>query len=68
MNLIKRCYGCRKPLYPWQNIVQTKLVGRIHRECAFSANIKYHYREALNERARHANEEALKELNKEETK
>lgn len=64
MKLIPRCYGCGNPLYPWQDIVRTKLVGKIHRGCAFGANIKYTYTQAIDERARLANEDALKELNK----
>ena len=68
MKLIKRCYGCGKPVYPWQDIIRTKLVGKIHRGCAFDAHIKYSYTMAIGERVRHANEEALKALNKEETK
>jgi hypothetical protein len=65
MKLIKRCYGCGKLLYPWQDIVRTKLVGKIHRGCAFGAHIKYYCTMVIDERVRDANEEALKALNKE---
>jgi hypothetical protein len=60
MKLIKRCYGCGKLLYPWQDIVRTKLVGKIHRACAFTADIKHFYTKAIAEREKHANEASLK--------
>ena len=31
MEVIRRCYGCGKYIWPWQDAVDTKKVGRIHR-------------------------------------
>lgn len=47
MDLINRCYGCGKLIWPWQNAIKTKKVGRIHKACAFSAIVKQGYEEVL---------------------
>jgi hypothetical protein len=68
MKLIKRCWGCGKWVLPWQNIVHTKLVGDIHKGCAFAAMQNYNNNIMYNELRAHTEESALKRLNGEETK
>ena len=68
MKLIKRCYGCDKVMWPWQDTVRTRLVGKIHRVCAFNAHIRYQIRKEFLAFNQHFEEKALKELCKDEAK
>jgi hypothetical protein len=63
MTLIKRCYGCGKLLYPWQDIIRTKLVGRIHTGCAVDARTNYLYDIDIKRLTQQCEKAALRALN-----
>lgn len=37
MKHIIRCYGCGRIIWPWSDIVKTKRVGSIHKDCLIAA-------------------------------
>ena len=41
MKHIKRCYGCGKLIWPWQNTIYSKYVNAIHKKCLISAYSRY---------------------------
>jgi hypothetical protein len=47
MKLIKRCYGCGKVIWPWQNIINTKKVGYIHKDCLIAAWYSVAFKESF---------------------
>lgn len=65
---LKRCYGCSKVIWWWEDAVDTETVGYVHRECLFAATIKK-ASENLKEAFFHiTNEQAAKELGVKEEK
>jgi DNA-directed RNA polymerase subunit N (RpoN/RPB10) len=59
---IKRCYGCGKIVWPWQDSVLTERVGRIHKGCAFQAKLNLMYDNFFKNFRDRTEQNALEEL------
>ena len=65
MEVLRRCHGCGRYIWPWQDAIVTKKAGRIHytRDCVLES---YYKRLTAHAKPDALYEEALAELNKNE--